>query len=177
MNKTNVLLSATLAVSIAIVLQSCKKDKDEDPAPTPPPVEFVADDQTFAGFANWVLEATNQGPDPALGMAHGGNDSTVTRFVYFKDGQDPVNATYPQGTLIVKNSTNPSQTVNEFTAMAKRGANFNSSNNGWEWFMLNQDGSIATDSLGNKLRGANLMGGMCGGCHSQVSSKDFIFTK
>ncbi len=67
--------------------------------------------------------------------------------------------------------------TDEFTALVKRGGNFNSNNIGWEWFILNQDGSIETDILGNKFRGANLMGGMCGGCHSQVFSKDFVFTK
>jgi hypothetical protein len=66
---------------------------------------------TFSNFMNWVLEDTNQGPDPALGAAHAGNDETVTREIYYKDGQDPVNGEFPVGTIIVKHSSNPDLSV------------------------------------------------------------------
>jgi hypothetical protein len=38
--------------------------------------------------------------------------------------------------------------------------------------MLNVDGSGAIAD-----RGAGLMGGMCGMCHTQLKSKDFVFSK
>jgi mono/diheme cytochrome c family protein len=61
--------------------------------------------------------------------------------------------------------------------MVKRGNSFNPSAGDWEWFMLNSDGSVATDSSsGMKIRGANLMDGMCISCHSAAST-DFSFTK
>ena len=69
------------------------------------------------------------------------------------------------------------KTINEITGMAKRGNNFDPDNNDWEYFVLNPDGSIATDGEGNKMRGANLMGGMCMGCHSAAASPDYIFSK
>jgi len=59
----------------------------------------------------------------------------------------------------------------------KRGNNFNTSGGNWEWFMLSPDGKIADDGSGNKLRGANLLDGMCVGCHSGAKSKDFVFSK
>ena len=34
---------------------------------------------------------------------------------------------------------------------------FNPTGNDWEYFMLAGDGQIAMDSVGNKMRGANLM--------------------
>jgi hypothetical protein len=101
----------------------------------------------------------------------------VERKIYFKDGQDPSGGTYPVGTLISKWSKNPDGTVDMITAMAKRGNNFNSSAGDWEWFVLNPDGSIAVDGDGNKMRGANLMGGACVSCHAQASSSDYVFTK
>ncbi len=61
--------------------------------------------------------------------------------------------------------------------MAKRGNNFNSTGGDWEWFILNADGSIATDNDGNPLRGANLMNGGCVSCHGQAASKDHVFLK
>lgn len=112
-----------------------------------------------------------------MGPAHAGNDETVTRKIYFKSGQYPVNGEFPVGTIIVKHSSNPDATVNEFTAMVKRGNDFSPNGGEWEWFMLNADGSIATDpSSGKKMRGANLMNGMCLSCHS-AGTTDFTFSK
>lgn len=169
--KRSVFFTALVLLSIMVSLQSCSDD-DEETNP-----EFIADDNTFSNFMSWTLETENQGPDPSLGAAHAGNDATVTRKVYFKDGQDPVNGKYPVGTVIVKHSSNPDLSVNEFTAMVKRGNDFNSTAGDWEWFMLNADGTIATDpSSGMKMRGANLMNGMCIACHSAATT-DYSFAK
>lgn len=153
-------------------LSSCS----EDNTTTPGLQEYIADDNSFSDFMSWTLEATNSGPDPALGMAHAGNDSSVTRKIYVKNGQNRVNGKFPVGTIVLKHSSNPSGAVNQFTAMVKRGNNFNPSGNDWEWFMLTPEGNIATDN-GTALRGANLLDGMCVGCHSAASSKDFVFSK
>ncbi len=168
-------LLGLLLISGTLVFTACNKDDDEEPGDQPQ--EFVADNDTFKDFRNWVKEAENQGPDPALGPAHAGNDSTVTRSIYFKDGQDRVNGSYPLGTLIVKEGLNSAGTFQEITAMVKRGNNFNPSGGDWEWFVLNADGTIAQDGDGNAMRGANLMGGMCLGCHTEATNKDFVFSK
>lgn len=142
------------------------------------PKEVIADDATFKNFNSWKLEANNQGPSPSLGAAHAGNDSTVSRKVFFKDRKSRVDGAYPIGTVVVKHSTNPAGTVNEITAMVKRGNNFNPTAGNWEWFMLNADGTIAKDSSGMPMRGgALMMGGMCNSCHAGASSKDFTFSK
>lgn len=152
-------------------LQSCSDDDDT----VTPTTEVVATDASFTGFMSWSKDATRQGADPALReVAHGGNDSTVTRSIYYKNGQNPVNGVYPVGTMIVKHSENPNKSVNEFTAMVKRGGEFNKTGGGWEYFMIGADGKIADN--GN-MRGANLMNGMCAACHSGASNKDYIFTK
>lgn len=162
-----------LFLSIGVTVQSCKNDEPEPPVNN----EFIATDQSFSDFRNWELVTENSGPDPSLDMAHGGNDSTVTRSVYFKDDQMPANGTYPVGTIIVKESQNPDNSLHELTAMVKRGNDFNPAHNDWEWFMLEPDGKIASDQDGNKMRGAMLMNGMCGGCHDQASSTDFVFSR
>lgn len=168
--KKSVLFSVLSALAFVVVLQSCSNDEEMNQ-------EFIADDSTFANFMSWKLEKTNVGPDPALGGAHAGNDETVTRMIYFKDGQKASNGVYPVGTIIVKHSKNPAGTVNEFTAMVKRGNGFNPDGGDWEWFMLNANGSIATEAAtGMKMRGATLMNGMCMGCH-QSASTDFAFSK
>jgi hypothetical protein len=162
-----------LALSLVLIFNSCTEDKDEEPAET----EFIADNNTFTSFMSWPLEATNQGTDPALGAAHAGNDASVIRQIYFKNGQNPVNGNYPVGSVVVKHSSNPDKSVNEFTAMVKRGNNFNPDFGNWEFFMLTPTGAIASDANGTPMRGASLMDGMCAGCHAGASNKDFIFSK
>lgn len=169
MKTTKLLLAAVALLVVAYTSQSCQEQPTQ-------PSEFIADNTTFTGFTNWQLAKTFVGPSPSLGAAHAGNDSTVTRKIYYKDGQDPVNGEYPVGTVIVKHSYNPSGTVAEYTAMVKRGNNFNPSHNDWEWFMLQSNGNIATDTSGAEMRGANLMNGMCNNCHS-VATTDYSFSK
>ena len=134
--------------------------------------EFVADDNTFSGFMSWELAATFNGADPSLGAAHGGNDSMAVREIFFLDSQDPVDGVYPTGTVIVKYTT-LSTGDKEVTAMVKRGDDFDTDGADWEYFMLNEDGTIAD---GGNMRGADLMGGMCKGCHSYATN-DYVFAK
>lgn len=157
------------AAIIMLSFSSCSEDSSKST-----PQEFIADDNTFSGFSGWTLVDTRNGADPALGgMAHGGNNETVTRKIYIKDNKSRVNGQYPVGTVVVKQSTNP-EGMNEITAMVKRGNKFSTDAGDWEWFMLEPDGKIGD---GGKMRGANLMDGMCAGCHTAAKAKDFVFTK
>lgn len=174
MKKTTIFSILAFAFVGFVSIQSCKKDNNTT---TPTTQGFVADNNSFASFMSWSLDKTYHGPDPLLAaMAHANNDSSVTRDVYFKNGQAPVNGKYPVGALIVKHSHNPTGTVNEHTAMAKRGNNFNPGYGDWEFFMLTPSGTIATDSTGMAMRGANLMNGMCRSCHTSASH-DLVFSK
>jgi len=174
--KANIILTTLSTILVlSITLDSCKKDSTSEQTNTN--TEFIADNSTFSDFMSWPLQAEKNGADPSLGMAHAGNDSTANRKVHFKSGVNPVNGVYPVGSVIVKHTTNKAGTLNELTAMVKRGNNFNPSKGNWEFFMLKPDGSIAQDSTGMSMRGANLMNGMCGSCHAGASAKDFIFSK
>lgn len=162
-------LVASVFLGASLFLNSCSEDST-----TPTPQEFIADNSTFSGFSSWTLVDTRNGADPALGgMAHGGNNETVTRKIYIKENKSLVNGQYPVGTVVVKQSTNP-EGMNEITAMVKRGNKFNTEAGDWEWFMLEPNGNIAD---GGKMRGAKLMDGMCAGCHAGASAKDYVFTK
>jgi hypothetical protein len=176
MRKNYFLLSMMLLMGLSISFTSCKKDDTtvEDPQPS----EYIATNDSFKGFASWTLGAENLGVDPSLGAAHAGNDSTVTRSIYFKDNAKPVNGKYPVGAIVVKHSHNPAGTVAMYTAMVKRGNNFDAANSDWEYFMLAGDGQIAKNEDGMEMRGdgATMMNGMCLGCHTNASSKDYIFT-
>jgi hypothetical protein len=172
MKKMFIIFPLALVLILAATNESCKK-KDSTAAT---PTELIADDNTFSGFMAWSNISTKHGIDPSLGTAHAGNDSTGTRVVFLKNNQDRINGKFPVGTLLVKHSYTTSGGVNMYTAMVKRGNNFNPSNNDWEWMILSADGKIMKDSTGMQMRGASLMGGMCGSCHSHASG-DFVYSK
>lgn len=139
--------------------------------------EFIADGTSFSDFLTWDLGATHADYDTVFGSAHGINDSSVIRDVYFLDGQTPINSSYPIGTRVVKYSYNLDNTFLQITGMAKRGNDFDTTNNNWEWFLLNADGTIALDTAGNEMRGAYLFNYTnCGSCH-QSAATDFVFSK
>ncbi len=165
------LFTIMTVLATTVLFQSCTKDDDTGPE------EFIATNDTFKDFSAWTLGGELQGADPALGGAHGGNDSTVTRSVYFKSDVVPVGGLYPLGAVVVKYSHNTGGDLNEYTAMVKRGGDFDPTNNDWEYFMLAGDGQIAVDENGNEMRGANLMNGMCLSCHVKGKSSDYIFTQ
>ena len=171
MRKTTTLHLLSLFFVAAIVIQACSKDDDKTDEPENSN-EFIANDDTFANFQTWPLKATLKGADPAVGNLHGGNDSTVTRNIYIKDDVVRENGLFPQGTVIVKHSFNTAGSLNEYTGMVKRGGNFNSNNNGWEYFSLNADGSIAT-AAGVELRGSDLL--TCDDCHAGAKSTDYVY--
>ena len=168
MKKIYVFLLPLLVFTIAASVQSCTKDE---------PTEVIADDNTFANYESWSLDVERQGIDPSLGAAHGGNDSTTIRKVYFKDGVSRSGDEYPVGATILKYSYNSSGDVNVRTGMVKRGNDFDPDHNDWEYFIITPDGKIAKNADGNTLRGANLLNGTCVGCHSGAANKDYIFTK
>lgn len=171
MKKQLLKLAVIAAACSFFALQSCD-DEDDDPVETTPE-QFVADNNTFAGWDTWTLVETITEPGSALGGAHGGQDSSFTRKIYIKDNQQKVNGEYPKGTLIMKHSYNEDMSVNMYTSMAKRGEDFNTEGGGWEWFMTEANGAIGDDG---EMRGADLLDGMCQSCHNSVASKDYVFT-
>ncbi len=164
-----VFLFSLVVIASVVSVQSCTKDKE--------PTEFIADDNTFANYESWSLDVERQGIDPSLGAAHGGNDSTTIRKIYFKDGVSRSGDEYPVGATILKYSYNSNGSVNVRTGMVKRGNNFDPDHNNWEYFVITPDGKIAKNADGKVLRGSNLLNGACVSCHSGASSKDYIFTK
>jgi cytochrome c1 len=162
-------LASVLALSLVIV--ACSDDDDNT---VTPPTEFVAAASDFTGFKSWDQPSgPHVGPDPAeIGQAHGALDSTLTRYIYLNNAsaERGSNNQFPQGTIFVKQTVKMDGSVVATTGMAKRGAGFNATHNGWEWFLLNEDGTIAQ-------RGAEIAAAPCGSCHSANADEDFVWAK
>jgi len=171
MNYFNKILYITAVVAASFLFTFCS---DDDKNVTPTQTEYVATNASFTGWNTWTLVDTKMGPDPALGeMAHGGQAENVTRKIYIKEDKAKINGQYPIGTVVVKHTKSDDGELEVLTAMVKRGGSgFNTEHNGWEWFMLNADGTVNPE-----MRGADLMEGMCNMCHSGAKAKDYVFSK
>jgi len=136
------------------------------------PAEVVADAADFSGYNGWSLLEETSADHPFINPAHQSEAGNATRRVYRKQLlANPALGGYPGGTLMVK-EVRVDGAVVEITAMAKRGGAFNTANRGWEWFMLDPGTGAIMD------RGANLMNGMCNGCHANATGtfgKDLVF--
>ena len=152
---------------------SCDNSTDSDYEDT----EFIAELSDFENYTSWTQVVSNNGPDPLLQTAHGVND-TLTRNVYFKDNVSPSNGKYPRGTIIVKELRDAENNLTgALTVMVKRGGDFNSAGNGWEWFMTATDLSTVMTQGDNATAG----GGMCANCHSGANvnnnGTDWVFSR
>ena len=165
-NLRNKLIATFFILSAFFIIAACSED---DSGTDPNADEFVADDQTFNGWENWLAINFTMGPDPALGQAHGGNNEEATRTIFINDENASLqNGEYPQGTVIVKQTHDGNGDQIGLTAMVKRGGDFNEAGAGWEWFMWDENGDLQ--------RGADLMNGACQGCHNQAATTDYVFS-
>jgi mono/diheme cytochrome c family protein len=136
------------------------------------PVEHVASSASFSNYSSWHLLEESSADHPFINPAHQSDDGNALRRVYRRQLlANPAGGAYPTGTLIVK-EVEVGGAIVEITGMAKRGAGFNPAAGDWEWFMLDP-------AMGGIMdRGANLMGGMCNGCHANATGnhgKDHVF--
>jgi len=142
------------------------------------PYEFAVADGDFDDYASWHEIDSEQGPDAALGAAHAGNDENAVRTIFRKQlAANPAEGDwgYPVGTMIAKEVRDGAGAIIGMTGMVKRGAGFDASNGDWEWFVLD-----TTDfSMEARGTGAEVMGGMCVGCHGAANSggngSDYVF--
>lgn len=157
------------AACASLMILGCS---EADPA-APEQTEFVAHATDFAGLTAWTETVPARvGPDPAsaVGGAHGADDTTLRRWMWIKQpgATRSVSGQFPNGTILAK-QTRRGDTVLMTLAMVKRGGSFNTAGKGWEWFVLNTDGSIDTRG------GAEVMGGACNACHA--GALDNVFTR
>ena len=144
------------------------------------PSEKIAEAIDFDNFREWPLIDEREDRNPLLGGAHGVTVDGSVRRVYQKQIYANPTSEYPIGTILVKEVTSGDDVL-EVTGMVKRGGDFNSSGNDWEWFIIDDaTGEVALDDSGNPRRGADLNNGGCVGCHAGATRAsgegiDFVF--
>lgn len=144
--------------------------------------EFIATDEAFTGFSNWtaVDNTTYPANSDLLGGAHQANDPDYSRWVFATNPSPSEDGAYPVGAMLVKETFTWSGNQQQYSetggilAMAKRGGDFNSQANGWEWFLLDP----TTRKIASR-GGADMTDGACNSCHSGAVGEpgaDYVFT-
>ncbi len=124
---------------------------------------FSAELGDFDGYANWELVDYTISEIPGLADAHAATGDAFSRRIYAADGAAPEDGEYPEGSILVKETFTWDEGTGEqvfadtggLLAMVKRGGDFNTEHERWEWFMLDPSLDAIAD------RGAGLMDGMC----------------
>lgn len=137
--------------------------------------EFIAEASDFQDYKSWSLIDTQTGANELIGTtAHGASLENTVRNIYKKQlyaNPDTIEQGYPVGTLLLKETLRDGEII-EITAMAKRGGTFSPDTGNWEWFMIDPSTlEFALDDNNNSARGANLMDGMCTGCHLAANTQ------
>ncbi|GEM_PF-2599418 len=145
------------------------------------PEAFIAQMRDFVGYMNWqAVDYTIGSANPASGTAHNSALNAYARRVFKNAAAALTGGEYAKGSIIVKETFTWENGQKRYAeaggvfAMVKRGGGFNPQGGGWEWFALAPGSS---EVLGRG--GAEMMDGMCNGCHaaarSQAGGADMVF--
>lgn len=149
---------------------------------------FIAFASDFSGFHDWPNQAeatpasTLPPVDAGVSAADGGVHPTPQR-EYWNMNPPPGSATFPIGTIIVKETEEADPTARRVFAMAKRGAGFNAAGAvDWEFYELTNraDGSVSVQwqGYGPTSASTDMYGGdpnVCNHCHRLAVSNDYVF--
>jgi hypothetical protein len=146
------------------------------PADGGTPDVCIAYAQSFAGFHGW-----SSAPAVAKDGAADGLHGLGPLRVYWNEKPPHGATSFPVCTIIVKETEEADVTQRTVFAMVKHGGDFNTANNGWEWFSLedNADGGVTELWSGVVAPPgetyANQAIGDCNGCHAQAAANDYVW--
>ncbi|MBD3234255.1 MAG: hypothetical protein GF315_11085 [candidate division Zixibacteria bacterium] len=172
MNKSLSRLAILLPLVALLVVSACSDNGDDIMGSE----DFEAALQDFTNYGSWEqidYEIYPTNFNTLGGAAHAANDSTFVRQVYISPGAQISDGEYDQETIVVKETFQWDNGEKDFTngnllAMVKRGGDFNSDHNGWEWFNIAPDLSVIND------RGADMMNGACNDCHAATETDETL---
>ncbi len=144
---------------------------------------FVAYASDFAGFRTWTSTpgVAPGAPQPG-GVGDGGlHSGPLTTYI---NHLPPKGSTsFPVGTIIVKEPSEPPLTERQIFAMVKRGGGYNSDGaSDWEWYELR---NVDTTNVQVLWGGTEPIGGesyasnpnLCNDCHTMNRKNDFVWTQ
>jgi hypothetical protein len=164
------ILILSIFFAILITLESCKKDKGEPiKGKELTDVELFNMSTTAVGFTwygnsdSLLVKSSGSGhSQPFLRTRY----NAVAASKLDSSGKIMSGATFPEGSLIVKELYNDRTTIGRYAVLYKQSGSAVADANGWVWGYINSDGSVA--------HSISLKGAGCISCHSQSGSIDYM---
>lgn len=160
-----------VAALVAIAAAACGGDGSN----TAEPDLFIPFERDFQGFRKW--RSFSLSAQPGLGMAHLAGPRTD----YINRIPPKGSATFPIGTIVVKELEIGDLPQRQLFAMVKRGGGFNQTGaRDWEWFELQNrsDGSVGIVWHGKGPPDGETYGGDpangCNECHAMAAKNDYV---
>lgn len=162
-------LRTTVILSICFIyvwaINSCKKDKQAK-ATDEELYEMAKNTSGFTWFKNsgsLLSKSSGSGhPQPFLRTRY----NSVAAAKLDSTGKIIIGATFPEGSLIVKELYDNSTTLGRYAILYKKTGNAYSDTKGWVWGYIDSDGGVA--------EAASKKGSSCVNCHSQSDNIDYM---
>jgi hypothetical protein len=164
MKNQTIIWTTFVLVLLAITIQSCKKDEPAEGID----LELFNMAEETSGFT-WYKNSDAWLPKSA-GSGHNYTSlrtryNTIASTQLDGDGKVMANASFPEGSLVVKELSS-SSSVERYAILYKRSDSEHADANGWVWGYVNSDGTVATT--------AEDKGAICTGCHLQPDNIDYM---
>lgn len=144
---------------------SCKKEK-ESIGTDKELYEMAKTTNGFTWFKNsssLLDKSSGSGhPQPFLRTRY----NSVAAAELDSNGKIMAGATFPEGSLIVKELYDNSTTLGRYAILYKKTGSADADANGWVWGYINADGGVA--------EAASKKGSSCSSCHSQTDNIDYM---
>ena len=155
-------------VLLAGFLFSCSNDNQETDSTDRDLYEMAKQTTGFHWYRN--SDGLEAGTD-SLGSQHGfpyfrARFNTEAATQLNESGKVKEGATFPEGSLIVKELYNADESLGVYAVRLKMAGHTDSDPKGWVWGYINADGSVR-EPASNK-------GNACITCHSQAGSIDYV---
>jgi len=146
-------------------INSCKKEEEA----TGTDKELYEMAKTTSGFtwfknsSSLLNKSSGSGhPQPFLRTRY----NSIASAKLDSTGKIMTGATFPEGSLIVKELYDNSTTLGRYAILYKKAGSADADSKGWVWGYINSDGSVA--------EAASKKGSSCISCHSQADNIDYM---
>ena len=164
-NKFKSVLVISVCLTFVLTINSCKKD-EETKGIDKELYEMAknADGVTWFKNSSALLNksAGSGHPQPLLRTRYNSEAASVLD----ANGLILSNATFPEGSLVVKELFESANSLARYAILYKKSGSADADANGWIWGYINSDGSVAES--------ATKKGSACISCHSQADNIDYM---
>ena len=164
-NKLKAIIVLSFCLVIIWTINSCNKEKDAT-GTDKELYDMAKATSSFTWFNNsssLLSKSSGSGHDqPLLRTRY----NSVAAAKLDPSGKIMTGATFPEGSVIVKELYENATTLSRYAVLYKKSASKDADANGWVWGYVDADGTVA--------EAASKKGSSCISCHSQADNIDYM---